>query len=160
AYNQHPMITFVPTLSKKILPRTRFVTLVESHYGADPRGVYNGTACVGSCSRLDRALYRSLARWIGLPPLDFAGPYREGELGTLLRYSDHLIVVSERVRDLLMRRCAKVAEKSTVIPAPPLVRILSDERGQVRQTWRATLGIAQDEFVLAYFGYMYPGKGV
>ena len=160
AYNSHPMMTFVPTVSKKILPRTRFVTLVESHYGVDPRRAYYGTSCLGMASRLDRWIYRAASRFTGLPARDFWADYGHGDLGTLLRDSDHLIVVSERIRKILMGRLPCVSSKTTVIPAPSLVRILPEDEGRVRRAGRESLGIAPEEFVLAYFGYTYPGKGV
>jgi glycosyltransferase involved in cell wall biosynthesis len=160
AYNYHPMITFVPTISKKILPRTRFVTLVESHYGVDPRYTFDGCVIRGPSSRLDRRIYRAVSRFMGLRGRDFGANHRDGDLGTLLRDSDHLIVVSERIHKILMARLPCVSSKTTVIPTPPLIRILPEDEGRVRRAGRERLGIRPEEFVLGYFGYTYPGKGV
>jgi glycosyltransferase involved in cell wall biosynthesis len=160
-YNSHPMMTFVPTVSKKLLPRTRFVTLFEDHWGVDPRNTFDGTSYVAS-SRLDRWIHSAVSRFSGLAAPDFSADadYGHGDLGTLLRDSDHLIVVSERERKILMARLPCVSSKSTVIPAPSLIRILPEDEGRVRRASRERLGIAPEEFVLAYFGYTYLGKGI
>jgi glycosyltransferase involved in cell wall biosynthesis len=159
-YNGHPMMTFVPTVSKMLLPRARFVTLVEGHWGVDPRVIFNGGSYHAS-SRRQQSIYRVVSRFTGLPVPDFSAGanYGDGDLGTLLRDSDHLIVVSERERKQLIARLPCVSSKSTVIPAPSLIRILPENEG-VRRAGRERLGIAPEEFVLAYFGYIYPGKGI
>jgi glycosyltransferase involved in cell wall biosynthesis len=86
----------------------------------------------------------------------------EPRLGSLLAESDAVIALSDRHLDVLAKASPCAAGKSTVIPAPPLLRIRSD--GQVaRAEGRRHLGLAPDDdetVVLTYFGYVYPGKGV
>jgi hypothetical protein len=65
AYNSQPMMTFVPTVSKTILPRARFVTLVEDQWGVDPRYIFDGTSYVES-SRLNQRIHSAVSRFTGL----------------------------------------------------------------------------------------------
>jgi len=51
-------------------------------------------------------------------------------------------------------------EKSVILPPSPLIRFCSDQPATVRQQVRNALGVAEGDFVLVYWGYIYPGKGV
>src|SRR4030095_167315 len=65
-YKYHPMITFAPSLSKKILPRAQFVTQFEVDYGALMENV-----SVGS-----RLIRKTVKQWSGPSNVDW-------EFGTL-----------------------------------------------------------------------------
>src|SRR5262249_49648990 len=53
-----------------------------------------------------------------------------------------------------------VNDKSVVIPAPPLLRMCPENNGAARRSCRESFGIKTTDLLLAYFGYIYPGKGV
>ena len=40
------------------------------------------------------------------------------------------------------------------------MRMCADRNGEARREGRRLLGVTHDEFVLVYFGYLYPGKGI
>jgi glycosyltransferase involved in cell wall biosynthesis len=61
---------------------------------------------------------------------------------------------------VLVKYHPAAAAKATVIPAPPLIRVEPDPDGCARRRARAGLGYSDEHFVLVYFGYLYPEKGV
>jgi glycosyltransferase involved in cell wall biosynthesis len=166
-YDGHPMITFSPTLCKTLLPRVPFVTLFEDApsipAAADTRSSLVRRAFrsgVALCRTLMRrppivvsAVRMGMALWAGRENLD-------DKYGTLLRDSDRVIVVSESARAGLAARFSAVVDKSVLIPPPPLLRVSPENNGVTRQSFRERLGINRDDWVIVYFGYIYPGKGV
>jgi len=130
-YRDHRMITFVPALAKILLPRVPFVTQFENVFSP-------------SCSSLfGRALRRLL-----------------GPLGTLLSHSKHIIVLSDRQRHILSKYRPGVGNKCVLIPPPPLIQMSQDNSGVPRQRGRKSLCVNPEDFVILYFGYIYPGKGM
>jgi glycosyltransferase involved in cell wall biosynthesis len=166
-YDGHPMITFSPTVCKTLLPRVPFVTLFEdapsipaaaaTQSSLIRRAVRSGVALGRTLMRrppiVVSAVRTGMALWAGRENLDY-------KYGTLLRDSDRLIVVSERARAGLAARFAGVDDKSVVIPTPPLLRMSPEDNGAARQRWREYFGIKPADLMFAYFGYIYPGKGV
>ena len=143
-YKFHPMVTFLPTLCKRLLPRVPFVTRYESAFvGADP-------SKTGFASRAFRKL---MVRWAGTKDVAYSS-------GTLLRDSDAVIALCERHRAMLVNEWPPVGDKMKLIPPPPNLFIASNERGIARARGRKRLGLAPDEFVVTFFGYLYPIKGV
>ena len=140
-YNYHPMITFAPTIVKAFRRDTHFVTLFEDAHGACPT------------SLVSRVIRKGLARWVGPSGVDY-------HFGTLLHDSNRLIVRSNRIRSPLAERFSGVNGKSVEIPCPPILPILPGDDGTVRERKRKDLGLKDDEFLIAYFGYIYPGKGL
>jgi FkbM family methyltransferase len=80
--------------------------------------------------------------------------------GTLLRDSAHTIVLSSPHRDLLSLHQADIHEKVIILPPPPLIRMTKETPEVVRRRIRNLIGAAERDFVLVYWGYIYPGKGV
>jgi len=80
--------------------------------------------------------------------------------GTLLRDSARTIVLSSPHRDRLAKHYPEVGEKSVILPPPPLIRFCPDQPATVRQQVRDAIGVTHTDFVLIYWGYIYPGKGV
>jgi len=142
-YNYHPMITFASSMAKAFLPGVPFVTLFEDGYGSRP----------SQGSLLARAIRKGIIQWAGPVNVDYA-------FGTLLRDSDRVIVVSNKTRLLLEQSCPGVSNKSVLIPPPSIMSICQGENGKVRQLTRDALGITCHDFLLVYFGYIYPGKGL
>jgi glycosyltransferase involved in cell wall biosynthesis len=140
-YDGHPMITFLPTLLRRRQPGLRFLTLVE---------VADGSAHGGWFTRLGRKLMR-LA--VGTRSSDFA-------LGTLLRDSTTVAVLGPGILAGLQANDPKLADRAIVIPPPPLLPPPPDRSPAARAAARAALGVHEGDFVLAFFGYVYPGKGI
>jgi glycosyltransferase involved in cell wall biosynthesis len=142
-YNDHPMITFAPTISKALLPLSPFVTQF---------GTLNGSVS-SEKSIFVRALRKVAAVIASKKNVDY-------RLGTLLRDSDRIIVLAELHRQELTERFAAVEKKSILIPPPPIMRVCSESNGVSRRRGREILCFEPNEFVIAYFGYIYPGKGI
>lgn len=143
-YKFHPMVTFLPTLCKKLFPNVPFVTRYESAFvGADP-------SKTGLISRVFRKL---MVRWAGVRGVVYSS-------GTLLRDSDSVIALCERHRAMLIEEWPPVGSKVALIPPPPNLFIASNDGGEARERGRKRLGVGPEEFVVTFFGYLYPIKGI
>lgn len=143
-YKFHPMVTFLPTLSKGLFPNVPFVTRYESAFvGADP-------SKTGIVSRLFRKL---MVQWAGGKDVAYSS-------GTLLRDSDAVIALCERHRAMLLEEWPPVSQKVALIPPPPNLFIASNAGGMARERGRTRLGVTAGEFVVTFFGYLYPIKGI
>ncbi len=142
-YNYHFMMTFAPTEAKRLLPNVPFVTRFENAMGAEP----DRTSLFARVGRKLKALRD-----------------RRGDVdysyGTLLRDSDRIIVLSDFHRSALSSVYAGVAGKSELIPPPPNMRVCVDGDGSVRSRARELLGAKPNDFLIAYIGYVYSGKGL
>jgi glycosyltransferase involved in cell wall biosynthesis len=142
-YNYHPMMTFAATIAKRRLPRVPFVTRYESPLGG-------AGSKAGVAARMGRKL---VAMLLGGTDVAYSS-------GTLLRDSDGVIVLCESHRMVLVEEWPGVREKAIVIPPSPNVLICPEADGAARSRGRARLGIGNEEFVIAFFGYVYPKKGI
>lgn len=143
-YKCHPMVTFLPTLCKKLFPNVPFVTRYESAFvGADP-------SKTGFLSRVFRKL---MVRWAGVKDVAYSS-------GTLLRDSDSVIALCERHRAMLIEEWPPVGNKVALIPPPPNLFIASNDGDEARQRGRKRLGVGPTDFVVTFFGYLYPIKGI
>jgi len=140
-YSHHPMITFAPSISNLVLPSVPFVTQLETEYISRKASIPT------------RAILKFASTLAGRHKLDYV-------FGTLLSKSDRLIVLSERHLNNLSSSFPDVDGKGLVIPPPCLMRICPDHNGRSRQLGREALGAKQDDFVIAYYGYLYAEKGV
>lgn len=143
-YNDHPAITFLPTLIKQSCPGTRVIVHIESLGGI-----------MRDKSNLARAASRYAASLIsGRDRISY-------EYGTLLRDSDAIITLSERDRAELTKRDALVGAKSTTISPPPIMPVVPKLSEKERRVGRARLGLMDDrDLLLSFYGYIYPGKGL
>jgi glycosyltransferase involved in cell wall biosynthesis len=141
-YNDHPMVTFVPTLVRWVLPKARFVTQFEIADGSRPYRM----------SLLDRAI------WKGLMAIGGRGVHYA--LGTLLRDSHRVVVLCEHHRRTLEGHHPGVSERVLLLPPPPLMKVVSDTTGAMRRDHRQTHGLSPDEFLFVHYGYVYPNKGI
>lgn len=139
-YNNNPMITFALTALKWMLGGVRVVTLIEYPTGVKLKLTYS------PASFLYRAAWRV---------------FRTGDLeyGTILRESDCVILLSDSHVRTLESRYRLGASKWAVIPPPPLIN-MAPEGCESRRRGRTALGVSDNEFVLMYFGYVYPQKGL
>jgi glycosyltransferase involved in cell wall biosynthesis len=142
-YNYHPMITFAPTLLRRLMPRVPFVTRYES-----PDGGASPKTCLSA--RLGRKV---VAAALG-------GRHISYSAGTLLRDSDRVIVLCEGHHELLAQEWPQIRTKTVVIPPPPNIVVSAEGPANGRSRGRALLGVGPEEFVVAFFGYVYPKKGI
>ncbi|MEX5216517.1 MAG: glycosyltransferase family 4 protein [Nitrospiraceae bacterium] len=143
-YNSHPMITFAPTIFKRLFPHVPFVTRYESVFvGADP----------SKTSVMARLFRRSVIQWAGANDVGYGS-------GTLLRDSDHVIALCDRHRTILLAEWPPIHRKISMIPPPPNMRIVQNGDGLARRRGRSRLGLRQEDFVVTFFGYFYKTKGV
>lgn len=142
-YNFHPMITFLPTMCRALLPPHHFVTMFAYPIGCDN----------DKFSVVTRAVRRAVEWWAAPVGVDYA-------FGTLLRDSDGVIVMSDRHGDTFAKRYAPVEDKIVLIPPPPLLTMAREVTASQRQETRAKLGFSPEHIVFVYFGYIYPPKGV
>ena len=142
-YHEHPMITFAPTVCKRAVPGVRVVTLFE----------YFSSWVPDRCSIVTRIIRGGIARLAGGNTVNY-------EYGTLLRDSDAIVTLSGKHTKALASHDVTVEKKTWLIPPPPLLQMASGEPSTIRTVTRARIGIAPDEFLIAYFGYIYPPKGI
>lgn len=142
-YNDHPMITFFPSLCKMVSRRARVVVMFAYPHGSK----------VGKQSFLSRVLRRVVKWGIGAQGVD-------NEFGTLLRDSDAIIVLSQRHQQMLSEHDSSVAVKCALVPPPPLLKMTTRTDQEARRATRAQLGFSAEQLVLVYFGMIYPPKGI
>jgi|SRR5882724_3947022 len=140
-YQHHPMITFAATLCRAVRSSVSFVTQIEA------LGIIVG----------ERPLWTRLVRKMMAWCVNPAGT--DYEYGSLLRDSNHVIVLSQTFQDRLVERLPEIREKCTLIPPAPLIRVSSEETASREET-RRSLGVAKDEFLLINYGQLYPSKGI
>jgi glycosyltransferase involved in cell wall biosynthesis len=142
-YNAHPMITFLPTIVKRMFPGIPVVTQFTNIQASSPSLFHKPS----------RILRRALAAWLGRRTANY-------EYGTLLSDSDRVIAMCAKHRALLAAAYPELDGKSTMIPPPPIIRMSSDVDSDVRSEVRERLGVGAEESLIAYFGYVYRGKGL
>ncbi len=142
-YHHHPMVTFLPTLCKRLFSSCRVATMF-----AYPEGSGGDQQGMGT-----RALRRVVSLWAGEPGGDY-------EFGTLLRDSDAVILMSELHRPQFAKHSADIDRKAVLVPPAPLLHMATGSTSLIRADIRARLGLPADAFVFAYFGFIYPAKGI
>ena len=138
---QSPMITFAPTIVKRVMGKAYFITQLETIKEEPPPQTL-----------ATRAIRNVVKYAVGRTGVDYV-------MGTLYRDSDRLIVLSERHLTQLCALMPDVVSKTEVIPPPPLIPMCADVQ-TARDQGRARLALEQDHFLLAYFGYVETSKGV
>lgn len=138
-YNTHPMITFAPTLAKRLLPGVPFITQFAGSIGREP--VH---------SKMGKRIRQELVRRAGTDNVD-------DRAGTLLRDSDWLVFLSKEYRDVTIPTDSVAATRSVVLPPPAIMRMAPPSS---RQRGRELSSAADDDVVISCFGYLYPGKGI
>ncbi len=139
-YNDHPMITFVPTIARRLLPKVRFVTQMETGFGSSWSGFG------------PRVLRKVAQHWARPRGVDYS-------FGTLLRDSHRLVVLSELHSAYFAALLPEARDRIRVIPPPPLMKMCPGGP-VVRERARASLGATHTEFLLAFFGYIDRNKGI
>jgi len=143
-YNAHQMITYAPSIVKWVLRGIPFVTQMETEEEEENWRWRSVTT---------RAMRKAAQYLVGPRGVDYF-------FGTLLRDSTRLIFLSEQHLAKYAARHPEVSGKSEVIPPPPLLTLCSDDSGSARRCGRTKLGLSDDEFLLAFFGYVDMNKGI
>jgi glycosyltransferase involved in cell wall biosynthesis len=60
----------------------------------------------------------------------------------------------------LSKQFPRLNGTGTVIPPPPLLRIFPEQNGSAHRIGRQKLGVMPTDFLIAYYGYIYEGKGI
>ncbi len=142
-YNYHPMVTFGPTFFKVLFQNGIVVTIFHDADGSEPQ----------RCGFAERGLRKGVTLWAGTHEVDY-------NFGTLLRDSDHVVVGSVRDKVALINRFPRLEQKCFLIPPPPSLVLSRAENGLARKRGREMLRLNSKEFVVAYFGYIRPSKGI
>jgi len=142
-YKNQPMITFAPSFCKRLLPNVPFVTQFEFDEGAR----------LDEASLTCRIIRKIIKQLVGSADVDW-------EFGTLLRDSDNIIVLSDHYRKKFLQHLAGIEKKTLLLPPPPIIHFAPERNGETRRLARDKFGIAADEFLIAYFGYVHHNKGI
>lgn len=153
-YNLHPMVTLAPTVAKRLLPSVHFVTKFTLVVGAPLVRLRLRDGLDFTFRVHSHVAKHVIARSMGVQDR------LHSSLGTLLSDSDRLLVMCGEDRKNLHTEYPELSAPCDLDPPPPLIRILPDENGDVRRETRANLGVPHDARLLAYFGYIYGGKGL
>ena len=140
-YDGHSMITYAPAFAKRALPGVRFITRFEWPAGAR------------RASLPSRALRKLLSIWRPRALHHYG-------FGTLISKSDAIITLSDAHAAEFLRREPGAEQRLSVIPPASNIPVVPDPDGQLRTAGRRRIGAHDDDFVIGYFGYLYPTKGV
>jgi len=132
-YKYKLMITAIPKLIKLFYSNIKCVTMFTNVGGG------GGLSTVG----------RSFANWVG-----------KHKYGTLLTSSNWIFALSERSQDRLLTLSPSVKPRLKMLPVPVIMKIAPIAPDQARSEGRDKLGLALDTPIVAYFGRIYPGKGL
>lgn len=144
-YQCHPMITFLPTLAKRLCGVRTVVTQFENE---------NGLSRIEPNNRMRDRIVRRLVTLL-VTAKDVHPSY-----GTLLRDSNHIIGLSERHLDAFATAYSGVRAKAEVIPAPSFIRTPTEDPDSAHRRGRQELGLQEHEIAIIYYGFLYPLKGV
>lgn len=142
AYEFHPMITFAPSYLKAALPGVKVVTQITAPVGSRPKRY----------PLVSRLAQKAVVFASGGDRIDYA-------YGTLMRDSDRFIAMAGSHLARFAEALPGLEGKSTIIPPPPLVP-MSPAIEASRRRGRELLQFSADDFVFAYFGRLYRGKGL
>jgi rfaE bifunctional protein nucleotidyltransferase chain/domain len=84
-------------------------------------------------------------------------------MGVFLRFSDWLVLTNDADREVLLREHPLQAHKHSVVPAAgglPCPGAVREGRSEHRSRVRHALGLADDAFLLGYFGFLNEEKGL
>jgi polysaccharide biosynthesis protein PslF len=141
-YNFQFMSTFIPTIAKQVFPAVPVITRFENVGGAGPQ----------ANSLLSRLIRKAVATLDRRGGIDY-------QFGTLLRDSDTIVLLSGGHEALLTRSLKDVGRKCVLIP-PPANMCMSVDDSRTRNRGRQVLGAQPGDYLLAYIGFVYPGKGI
>ena len=141
-YNYSKMVIFLPTIAKLRVRKSRFVTQLSAAVKRFPENKRSGFGA--PVEKVRNALLSRLGRFV---------------YGTLLVQSDSLLVMSVAQKQRMGELHAPLERKTVVVPPPPLMNIV-DDTAENRAVGRRRLGLGDEDFVIGFFGRIYPKKGI
>ena len=132
-YNYKLMITFLGTILRLFFRGTAFAVMFSNV------GTAKGLGSMG----------QHLAKWVG-----------KYKYGTLLSTSDRIIVGTENHAQKLFALSPAITEKVDVVPPPPIINVSPLPPEKAILLGRERLGVSLEACLIAYFGRIYPGKGI
>jgi glycosyltransferase involved in cell wall biosynthesis len=141
-YEGEGMITFLPTLLRRWMPRPVLIVRFEN-----PRP---GGARITAPYRFVRQLLLGRRTF---QPQDY-------DLGTLMRDSDAAIVLCDGHRKILLPPSGEPTVPLHVVPPACNIEVVADVDGARRASGRRQLDAGAEIFVLGFLGYVYRGKGM
>lgn len=142
-FRDHPMITFVPLYLKWMGANSRVLTVFQLEDGITPDGLGN---------RVAQKLLSRIARLWGLPCVH--------GYGALLAAPHAVAALGSGILQNIRAKAPSPDLRAVLTPPPPLLPPEQDQQRSSRTDVRSRLGVPDHAICLAYFGYVYPGKGV
>lgn len=142
-FKAHPMITFLPLYLKMQRSRAQVLTIFQLEDGMAPRSPVN---------RVLNKLLISLSRWSGLNAIY--------GYGALLSAPHAIGALGPAILAHLKGKLPEATPRAVLMPPPPLI-VAPASRANAEDARFARHREASDgELRLAYFGYVYAGKGI
>jgi glycosyltransferase involved in cell wall biosynthesis len=139
-YDYRTMMLAIPLLLKAASRRAPLITKFTTV------GTGEGGKSGGGFKRAFRRLaFRLAGRW---------------RYGALLSVSSRIVVQSTLHQSQLQQLWPGVASKVAVVPPSPILPIAPGDGAAAGRRGRERLGVQPDEFLVTFFGRLYPGKGI
>lgn len=142
-FRDHPMITFLPLYLKWMGANSRVLTVFQLEDGITPDDLGN---------RLAQKLMSAAARLWGLACVH--------GYGALLAAPHAVAALGSGILQNIQAKAPSSDIRAVLTPPPPLLATEQDAPRASRADVRHRLGVPDQAICLAYFGYVYPGKGV
>lgn len=142
-YNDHPMITFLPTFVRKWNPNVHVSVHFES-FGGIQRQLSNA---------IEATVRFFMSVVVGRQNINY-------DYGTLVRDSSSLIFLNERDRREICNVMPSALAKAALLPPPPIMPMAPQLNESERAQLLERFDIKSADPLLAYYGYVYPGKGL
>lgn len=142
-FHDHPMITFLPLYLRWMGVDSRVLTVFQLEDGITPDDWFN---------RVAQKIMSWLSRLSGLPCVH--------GYGALLAPPHALAALGSGILQNMRAKSPSPDVCAVLTPPPPLMLADRSEPAAPRADVRSKLGIPERAICLAYFGYVYPGKGV
>jgi glycosyltransferase involved in cell wall biosynthesis len=141
-FDYSKMVVVLSAIVKTRVRGSRFATQLPAPVKRFPE---NKPSKFGApVAKMRNALYARLGRFV---------------YGALLVQSDSLLVMSVPTKRQMAAVHESLGRKTIIVPPPPLMAVVPDTP-ENRGVGRVRLGLHDDDFVIAFFGRMYPKKGI
>jgi glycosyltransferase involved in cell wall biosynthesis len=142
-FHDHPMITFLPSVIRRILPTAHISVHIESL-----QGILRERS-----SFWDAAIRYAFSCAIGRSGINY-------EYGSLIRDCDSLILLNERDKTEICSLFPGSDHKCTIMPPPPIMQRASQIDTAAKHKLLEHWFLQGSDLVIAFYGYIYPGKGL
>lgn len=142
-FDSHPMITFLPSWLRLLGRSPSLLSIFQLEDGACPSSLSD---------RILNKLMGVLSQTQGIPTCY--------GYGGLLSRPAVAAALGPAIQQGLTRKSPDKAQQCLLIPPPPLLSSEHPISDAQRMQVRIRMGVPDGSMLLAYFGYVYPGKGV